>query len=50
MGSRSKPGRETKKPKKDRKVESISAIEVFTPEVEVIRKPRKEKDGSTDTT
>jgi len=48
MGSRSKPKRETKKPKKDRKLESIAGIETDTPSVEVIRKPRKVKEPSDD--
>ena len=48
MGSRSKPKRESKKPKKDRKLETIAGIETETPEVEVIRKPRRPKETSPD--
>ncbi len=48
MGSRSKPKRETKKPKKDRKLETIAGIETDTPNVEVVRKPRKVKEPSED--
>jgi len=48
MGSRSKPGRESKKPKKDKKVASIAEIEAYAPDVEVVRKPHKVKETSAD--
>ena len=48
MGSRSKPKRETKKPKKAKKLETIVGIETDAPGVEVIRKPRKVKETSDD--
>ena len=48
MGSRSKPKRETKKPKKTKKLETIIGIETEAPRVEVIRKPRKVKEPSDD--
>ncbi len=48
MGSRSKPGRESKKPKKAKKAAPIAEIEAYTPDVDVVRKPRKIKEPDAD--
>jgi len=44
MGSRDVRKRETKKPKKDAKKLASTVVPITTPEVEVVRRKRKERE------